>query len=976
MTRRRPSPSRSGGNRPPPPSSRPLSRPPPWAGSERRGPRPARGPRRPSLEPSRDARRCRYRAAVRDDERRRSSAPCCSTRSRRSRTRSSGRTTAPTTTRAGTACSTDPFPCPASGCTFVAAHMTAAHLVLVWEERDDPNLLWHAQRAMEVGRNPRVVTYRRSFGPSASYYAWEAAGQTGPRRPRQGLRRCPTTPGIAAARGRRSTSSALAWRRVSRRSSGALLAASGIAVGTAVLVGVLAGTKIAQDRSISQAVERVPAASRSVRAVWFGVPVGEARRIDVSTPRSARELAGIDLPGPTPIVLFRESTVAGHFVSLAGVEGLARYVRLSSGRLPTARAPRRAARCCGCAARARCRTRRGSGSSRSARARSARASSSGISSRPPTTPSTIVRSRRSCSRHPATTARRPPRSSSRRESRPSTRAPAVANTYRSYAWVWPLAAGQPRAVGDRPPRRRRASARAPRSPPASGGFSVQAPVEELRAMEHDATVAGRRLLLVGGEAAALLFAFAVLAARTMRRDLEAARRRLTWYGARRWHLRLLTVTESAARCARRHRRRLAHRPRRRGARGRAGPARRWARCCARASSRRPGSGSPRASSLLATIVVAAATVDAVRRPRPLRRARRRRSRGSRRRDRGSRRRRRRPSRGSTRARGRGLVLLLLPGPHRVRGGGRGGAAVRAARPRRGARPPPQRRSASRRRLARARPRRRGRHRRLPHARLRARAPGRGLPCDPRPRGGRPGLLRGPARHRRAGGPQVARPRARRRAARRATRRSRAAARRCRSCARAPARGARRASAGSPSSGCPRPRSRSCTAGGTASRTGRARRSSSAVTPPGGRRRSRASTSAPAGLRGRRRARVAPCRRSRRRTGRFTSLDLGALRPHAGTRFDRSVPARLRGGKLVALELVPPRLVDRGADAGRPLAGRLRLTGLAAAAWVGEGGVVARRRQDGVDLELPHLAAERRPRPRAAGDRRDARRPCS
>ena len=74
---------------------------------------------------------------------------------------------------------------------------------------------------------------------------------------------------------------------------------------------------------------------------------------------------------------------------------------------------------------------------------------------------------------------------------------------------------------------------------------MQAPVEELRATERSATVAGRRLLLVGGEAAALLFAFAVLAARSMRRDLEAARRRLTWYGARRWQLRLLTVTESA-----------------------------------------------------------------------------------------------------------------------------------------------------------------------------------------------------------------------------------------------------------------------------------------------------------------------------------------------------------------------------------------------------------------------------------------------
>jgi hypothetical protein len=73
--------------------------------------------------------------------------------------------------------STDPFPCPASGCTFVAEFMTAAHFVLVWQERDDPNLLWHAQRAKEVGRNPRIVEYTASFGPSASYYAWEAAGR-------------------------------------------------------------------------------------------------------------------------------------------------------------------------------------------------------------------------------------------------------------------------------------------------------------------------------------------------------------------------------------------------------------------------------------------------------------------------------------------------------------------------------------------------------------------------------------------------------------------------------------------------------------------------------------------------------------------------------------------------------------------------------------------------------------------------------
>ena len=73
--------------------------------------------------------------------------------------------------------STAPFPCPAAGCAFVAEFMTAAHLILVWEERDDPNLLRHAARARDVGRNPRVTGYRSEYGPSASYYAWIAAGR-------------------------------------------------------------------------------------------------------------------------------------------------------------------------------------------------------------------------------------------------------------------------------------------------------------------------------------------------------------------------------------------------------------------------------------------------------------------------------------------------------------------------------------------------------------------------------------------------------------------------------------------------------------------------------------------------------------------------------------------------------------------------------------------------------------------------------
>ncbi|MGH3057353.1 MAG: hypothetical protein ACRDPP_03840, partial [Gaiellaceae bacterium] len=77
-------------------------------------------------------------------------------------------------------------------------------------------------------------------------------------------------------------------------------------------------------------------------------------------------------------------------------------------------------------------------------------------------------------------------------------------------------------------------------------FDLTAPVEELRDAAEASDVAGRRLLLVGGESAALLFAFAVLVAVSMRRDVEAARRRLSWFGARRWQLSVFTAAEATA----------------------------------------------------------------------------------------------------------------------------------------------------------------------------------------------------------------------------------------------------------------------------------------------------------------------------------------------------------------------------------------------------------------------------------------------
>ena len=320
------------------------------------------------------------------------------------------------------------------------------------------------------------------------------------------------------------------------------------------------------------------------------------------------------------------------------------------------------------------------------------------------------------------------------------------------------------AVADRRPRRRGASRRGRPCPADSIGYSVQAPVEELRATERSATVAGRRLLLVGGEAAALLFAFAVLAARSMRRDLEAARRRLTWYGARRWQLRLLTGAESAAVAL-------------------VGTVAGWlvgvavgALAASRAGAPvgavlRESVLSPAGLALAAGVVVLATRRRSRSRP-PIRRrdesrfgaARRRGGRRDRDRRRGAPRRRRRRV-AARRGPGRGPRAAPPARPDRVRGRRRGGAALRPVRAARRPAARPQRRRAPRGRHARPRPGRGSGHRGLPHARLRPRAARRGLPRDARPRRERPGVVRRAARRRRARGSEVARPRARRCAAR-------------------------------------------------------------------------------------------------------------------------------------------------------------------------------------------------------------------
>jgi hypothetical protein len=72
---------------------------------------------------------------------------------------------------------TAPFPCPAEGCDFVAGHLTGAHLIYVWPEKDDRDLLHHAQLCVRAGRDPRIVEYEPGMGPCIPYYVHQEIGR-------------------------------------------------------------------------------------------------------------------------------------------------------------------------------------------------------------------------------------------------------------------------------------------------------------------------------------------------------------------------------------------------------------------------------------------------------------------------------------------------------------------------------------------------------------------------------------------------------------------------------------------------------------------------------------------------------------------------------------------------------------------------------------------------------------------------------
>jgi hypothetical protein len=300
-----------------------------------------------------------------------------------------------------------------------------------------------------------------------------------------------------------------------------LVVAVGIAVGAAVLAMTAVGAVAVQDRAVQRALGALQPSDRAIQAVWSGVPA--------QSNLSFRQLDGLARAALKPVLhqpafgveVFRQATWGGAFVNLGAVDGLSRWIVLRSGRLPRACAPHD------------CELVQIGGRSvapnlpflhvvgratfRAGAPLSAYFAAAGGNRPPILLASGVLPFTRT----------------------PLPDAPLIARTY---GWIVPLA---PTSVHDwdLASLGTRIDAAQSRLEAKTDIFTISAPLDTIAAVRATSRVAGERLLILGGDAAVLLLGFAVLASTRMRRDHEAVRRRLTWFGARRGQILLVACAE-------------------------------------------------------------------------------------------------------------------------------------------------------------------------------------------------------------------------------------------------------------------------------------------------------------------------------------------------------------------------------------------------------------------------------------------------
>ena len=330
----------------------------------------------------------------------------------------------------------------------------------------------------------------------------------------------------------------LAGVRLVRRGGRIALVAAGLAAAAAMLAGVYSGAVAAQDRDVGRQLRALSPDSRSIHVAWFSVG-GQAAPYATLDRHVRRVLRGVTARRPTGTSLYRESQLGGAFLGLGAVDDLGRWVRVRSGRLP---------RPC---TRRRCEVlviRRGGRIPNVPGLRLVPVGEGDV-----VTATLFGDAVPALGLHQSQFLQR-----MSRYHRPAPPPLVLANgvagldtwprlhdAYRTYSWVVPLDRRLVRSwsVGAFTTRIERTRARLQAE---SFGFDLEAPTDELRAAADSGRLVARRLLLLGGEAVALLLAFAVLAGVRLRPDVEASRSRLLAGGAHRWQIELQVLAEAAA----------------------------------------------------------------------------------------------------------------------------------------------------------------------------------------------------------------------------------------------------------------------------------------------------------------------------------------------------------------------------------------------------------------------------------------------
>jgi hypothetical protein len=309
----------------------------------------------------------------------------------------------------------------------------------------------------------------------------------------------------------------LGARRVSARPAAFVLSGAGVALAACALATVSAASLIVKDRAVGRAVGELPAAQRAVRVTWVGAGLAPSERW-TALDRQVRALTKpLGARPPTAVMLYRDTRFGKEIVRLGAANGLGDVVELRSGRLPRPCEP--------------------------GRCQVAAIGEGGFQA-----PGLVVSGRGSLMASSAGAFFQSAAVGGRLRLAEGvdrvSRLPGQANAFRTYAWVAPLGAHDVRGWdvdGFQARIERARTALQVRS----ANFDLTAPTVALADAGAKSRIAGRRLLLVGGQAVVLLLAFVLLAATRLRPGARASAQRLDSFGATGWQARLAALAEAA-----------------------------------------------------------------------------------------------------------------------------------------------------------------------------------------------------------------------------------------------------------------------------------------------------------------------------------------------------------------------------------------------------------------------------------------------